>query len=641
VFSIGWLMYSLYHWFANPLWFALLALLPVLGVVAFFAAKRRRQLLSRFGNVLALKALAPRRGEWRLLRTLCLVAGLACLIAGIAGPRWGRDWETSTAVGRDLVIVLDLSRSMLAQDVLPSRVGRAKQALQDLILTMQRYGGHRIALVVFAARARIVCPLTHDYDHFRMALRDLDAAQLPPELCPAGNQSPSGTRIGAGLLAAVDAQDPRFKGFQDILLLSDGDDPARDGEWREGALAARARGIPIHSVGIGNPDAACPIPGADGKPLRFQGQPIATRLEERPLEEIAHITGATYTPARTNALPLGELFRERIEPRPAREEDDDALPLYRQRYPLFLGMALSLFSFEMLLGSRRRGLDGEKRRGWSLVWRFLLGVLTFGVLGAASSPSPVRALRQGNDAFQRGEYATALDWYTQAEERTDDPGQVAYDKAAALYQLGRFREAELHYRRCRQDAEGTRLAHLLYGLGNCLVLQARSADAARFREAISYYEQCLQHLDADAELIADARHNLELARLFWLKAKSLRDSGDQTSPDSESEPPPPPDPRNDSHQSGLENRVATPDTQGKPESVTDKVGDSKSLATPSDRPPPGKGDLPPIPDDDELAHLSPDDAAEHLQRAASRIVHEQQAHRHQMAPTPAPNVKNW
>jgi Ca-activated chloride channel family protein len=199
----------------------------------------------------------------------------------------------------------------------------------------------------------VACPLTHDYDHFRAALAEQDANNPHPDLRPDTPDPVSGTRIGAGLRAAVEAHDPRFKGFQDILLMSDGDDPARDEEWREGADAARRQGIPVHVVGVGNPEAGSPIPLPRDQVLRHDKQVVLTRLEEQPLEQIAKRTGGTYTPARTNALALGELFEERIEPRPGREEVDDALPVYRQRYPWFLGAALGLLAFEMLISPRR------------------------------------------------------------------------------------------------------------------------------------------------------------------------------------------------------------------------------------------------------------------------------------------------
>src|SRR5437660_3486509 len=137
----------LHSWFANPWGFYLLAALPVRGVSALCAARRRRHTLARFGTLPAMRTLAALRGGLGMIRKVCLALGLMLLIAGIAGPRWGWDFEQSVAPGRDIVIVLDVSRSMLAQDVLPSRVERTKKAIDELSHTIQQRGGHRLALV--------------------------------------------------------------------------------------------------------------------------------------------------------------------------------------------------------------------------------------------------------------------------------------------------------------------------------------------------------------------------------------------------------------------------------------------------------------------------------------------------------------
>src|SRR5262249_31749081 len=168
-----------------------------------------------------------RPGGWRGgAARLCLSLGLPLLLFGAAGPQWGRDWNQPVAPGRDVVAVLDLSRSMLAEP--ESRLQRAQAALLQLADTVQQRGGHRLGLVVFAGSPRAACPLPHASAHFREALRDL---YLPT---PAADLGP-GTRIGAGLHAAIALHDPRYRGHQDVLLLSDGDDPAGDEDWREAA----------------------------------------------------------------------------------------------------------------------------------------------------------------------------------------------------------------------------------------------------------------------------------------------------------------------------------------------------------------------------------------------------------------------
>jgi len=342
------------HWFLNPWAFPLLGLMPLLGLLGVFALRRRNRALARLGNHPALELLVAERGWVRVLRGFLASLGLTVLVVGMAGPQWGRDWTQATAPGRDLVVVLDLSRSMFAEQ--PSRLHWAKEGLVSLAQALKERVGHRVALVVFAGRAKVACPLTHDYDHFREVVEDLDPGRLPPEIAP-DDDDPSGTRIGTGLRAAVELHEPRFAGYQDVLLLSDGDDPARDGEWRLPAAEARSRGIPVHTVGIGNPYEDSPILTADG-PMRDPDDPdegpVKTRLQEGPLREIAEITEGIYIPAHTQALPLGRLFRERIESRPAREDAEDSLPQYQQHYAWFLGGALLLLSLSVVVSGFSR-----------------------------------------------------------------------------------------------------------------------------------------------------------------------------------------------------------------------------------------------------------------------------------------------
>ncbi len=344
------------HWFSDPwAFYLMLGITPVLAVLGALALRRRRKALAQLGNLLTLEMLLP-TGRWaRFVRGLLGSLALTLLVAGIAGPRWGRDYSQAAAPGRDLVVVLDLSRSMLAEQ--PSRLQRAQSALLDLAQSLKERGGHRIALVVFAGRAKVICPLTNDYDHFREAVESADADHIPPEIHPSENEG-SGTRIGAGLSAALDLHESQHEGYQDLLLLSDGDDPApapEERDWLAPAAQARGRGIRVHVVGVGDPNESSPIPGPEGKAFMHDETLVKTRLHEDPLREIAEVTGGTYVAARNQSLPPGQLFREWIESRKARETPDGHLPVYQNRAPWFLGGALFLLTLEMtlFLGSRR------------------------------------------------------------------------------------------------------------------------------------------------------------------------------------------------------------------------------------------------------------------------------------------------
>jgi Ca-activated chloride channel family protein len=319
--------------------------------VLLWNAERRRRALARLGSFMAIESLLTVRRGLGALRGLALLLGLLFLGVGVAGPQWGRDWEQTAAPGRDLIVVLDCSRSMLAEN--PSRFERARTALYDLSHEIQKRGGHRLGLVVFAGRAELACPLTHDYDHFRATLADLDPEAFPAELGP-GDDGKSGTRIGEGLKLAVIAHDPRFSEATDILLLSDGDDPAAtptDKEWRLGIAWAREHHIPIYVVGVGDPNEESTIPVGKGV-LTVDDKEVRTRLNEEPLEEIAQKTDGRYIPAHTRGVPLGTMYLDAIAGKPLREASIDALPLYRQRYVWFLLPAFGLLTVAVALPDR-------------------------------------------------------------------------------------------------------------------------------------------------------------------------------------------------------------------------------------------------------------------------------------------------
>jgi Ca-activated chloride channel family protein len=338
------------HLFLHPYFLGALLVLPILAVLAWRAARRRRVVFAQFGHWPSVQAMVALGGHFRWLRLFCLTWGLMALGVASAGPQWGQDPTEATALGRDLVVVLDVSRSMQAEQ--PSRISRAVAALNDLVDSLRQRGGNRIALVVFAGQAKAVCPLTHDYDHFKETLDNLDAEQLAAELRPAGN-TPSGTRIGVGLEEALAILDVQNQDAQDILLLSDGDDPVPDNEWLEGAKAAKARNVPVHVVGVGDPNADSLIPGIVDK----EDNAVRSRLVEKPLQEIANRTGGFYDSAQTRAVHLGKRYREETKNKATRESREDALPVFYQRAPWFFGLALGLLTLELLLssaGSRKR-----------------------------------------------------------------------------------------------------------------------------------------------------------------------------------------------------------------------------------------------------------------------------------------------
>lgn len=338
---------------ADALW--LFLLLPLLGLLNRFAARRRKAAVAAIGRPAAVSGQLTHPRPARRWLGAAYPLAWALLILGVAGPRWGKSDEPGVAVGRDVVVVLDLSRSMLAEDMsdpkAKSRWQAARAGAIDLVNTMSRRGGHRVGVVVFASRPKVLCPLTTDYKHAKAVLEAVDGQFPPPECKPGADPNiTSGTRFGAALLMAVGVHDPRFAGSQDLFLISDGDDPEEaDGEWVKGANAAHAASVPVHTVGVGNPSQpTVPDLGPDAIEL------FNTKLEEaedKPLKLIAGESQGQYIGARTGAPRLGEFFLNHIEKQKARLIlGDDQVPQPKERYPWFLAPALALFLVGWLRG---------------------------------------------------------------------------------------------------------------------------------------------------------------------------------------------------------------------------------------------------------------------------------------------------
>lgn len=337
----------------GALW--LLLLLPALGLLNRWAAGRRTRAIASIGRPAAVVGqLTHPRPARRWLGAAYPLAWVL-LVLGLAGPGWGKSDEPGVAVGRDVVVVIDLSRSMLAEDMAdPKAKARwegARAGALDLLGAVARRGGHRVGVVVFASRPKVLCPLTTDYAHVRAVLEAVDGRYPPPE-CRAGADPniTSGTRFGAALVAAVDVHDPRFIGSQDIFFISDGDDPEEaDREWVRGANAARAANIPVYTVGVGNPARpTVPDLGPDAFEL------FSTKLEEaedKPLRLIAGEAPWQYVAARTDTPRLGAFFLDHVEgQKPRTIVGDDQVPQTQDRYPWFLAPALALFLVGWLRG---------------------------------------------------------------------------------------------------------------------------------------------------------------------------------------------------------------------------------------------------------------------------------------------------
>lgn len=601
-------------WLAKPEWLILLAAIPLIGALAWRARRQRRQSLRRLGDPEALQSLIVGRNRvhgrvagWSLVFALLAIAS--------AGPRWGAGPPMLGKAGCDAMLVVDVSRSMLANDALPDRLGRAKAALTDLVDAVQRRGGHRLGVVAVAGRAQLLCPLTHDYDHVRAKIAELSSDPLPAALASAGT---SGTRLGAGIGAAIDALDPRDRGAQLILLASDGDDPAGDEEWRAGIAAARQAGVPLFTVGIGDAghDTALKL---DEHELKFDGRPATTRLHEEPLKTLAQRTGGSYITAGTAKPDLAEFVRQTMNRFPTRESLAGTLPQPAMRHMWFLLPALVIVLMLLALSIPIRG----RRAAPALAALLLVG----------ASIAPDDAVRRGVAALDAGNPEAALAEFQSAAERTTDPGLVAFNAGIALYRLGQFRDAADRFRWSLSDAEGPRRSRALYNLGCALVQNSQGKRVDPLRQAAASFELVLADPNVEADLRELARENLEIARRMMAQL--------QSSPLAESNAREQANPA-DGGRDPIERGDGPTGNVNATGAERARSANSGAAHRPTDqRPMPGNGNLPPLADDATLAPLTAADAKALLDQAASRIATARQAQLRTNAAKPSTKFPDW
>ena len=316
-----------------------LGLVPALAAFFLWAHRRREQALAAFVAAALLPAVAPDldpRRRW-IRRTLLTVAVL-CLALALGGPMWGFRWQEVHRQGIDLVIALDTSRSMLATDVKPNRLARAKLAVQDLVAELH---GDRVALVAFAGSAFLQCPLTLDYGAFAQSLDAVEVGIIPK----------GGTALGAAIDASLEAFEGRQGSHQALVLITDGED--HEGKVKEAAKRAADRGVKIYTVGIGTTEGEL-IPGESGTYVKDRaGQVVKSRLDEEALKDVAVETGGVYLQAAGPSLGLAELYRDYIDTMEKRELASTLERRFEHRFQVPLALALVLLALEPLVGDRR------------------------------------------------------------------------------------------------------------------------------------------------------------------------------------------------------------------------------------------------------------------------------------------------
>ena len=325
----------------------LLWLVPAAAAMYLYASWRRARALRRFVEAdLVDRISLSVRPAARRLKAFLVVLAIAFLVFALARPAWNPKPRTVQRTGRDIVFVLDVSRSMIAEDLAPYRLGRAKFAIKDMI---DRLAGDRVALVAFAGTAVLKCPLTLDYGFFEMILDQVDVSSV----------SRGGTMIGDAIRKTLDdAFDDQEKKYKDIILITDGED--HDSFPVEAAAEAGRRGVRIIAVGLGDEDQGrrIPVTGENGRRtfLTYEGREVWSRLDAATLRKMANRTpGGRYLNVATGTIDLGDVYTRLIAGEEKREVESKTIELYEEKFQIFIAFAVLLLAAELFVSERRRG----------------------------------------------------------------------------------------------------------------------------------------------------------------------------------------------------------------------------------------------------------------------------------------------
>lgn len=470
--------------FSQPLifYFVLLILPLLLGGGLLWLAWQRKRDVSRLGEpqlvAKLFSHLSPRR---RGLQLAGLAAGLWLAAFALSGPQLGVKLTEVRRQGRDVLIAVDVSRSMLAEDVQPSRLSRAKQELAALVDTLS---GDRVGVLAFAGAAQVVCPLTTDYAAAKMYLNTLEPGLIHRP----------GTAIGAALRAGAALFPPESAGYRVLVLLTDGED--HEAQLDAAAAEAKAQGVRILAIGVGAAGGEpIPLRGQDGQISGYvkdaKGETVISKLDEAGLRRIAAATNGAYLPAPQGSLSAGQVA-DLIGQMQKRELSAGQYGAREDRYQYALAPAFLLLLFALWLPLRRKA------------WLLLIPLLLLSpVAGHASTADDVNA---GNRQYQKGKFENALKQYEEAKIKSPQNPVVDYNMGNAYQALQKWEDSQKAYQRSQNTKDRGLKSQAWYNLGNAFFRQQNYPAAAQaYREALKWKPR-------DADTIYNLAQTLQIMK---------------------------------------------------------------------------------------------------------------------------------
>lgn len=458
-----------------------LILVPVSCAMYFAARSKKEKAIKKIGDPQLVGQLMKHYNSKSFLQKFLLVtAAMAALVVALANLRKPSGAENVSRAGIDVMIALDVSKSMLAQDISPNRLERAKQMLSRLI---DKLGNDRIGIVIFAGKAYLQMPITGDLSAAKMYLGSADTESVPTQ----------GTVIGDALKMCNASFNSKEKKYKAVVLISDGED--HDEAADEIAKQMANDGVVIYTVGIGSTAGSPIIDETTGEMKKdAQGNTVISKLNEAALRSIAENGNGGYM-LYSNTEAVAATIASQLATMDQRAVKDDSLTNYQSYYQWFLGLAMLLLIAELFISEMKTMKKRKIKPAAVAVLALLLSL-------PAGAQSQKQTIKEGNDAYKKAKYDSAAMQYSKVLQKDPDNVTAQYNLGNALYKADKKEEAIGAYEKSAGKLDKpVEKSNAYYNKG--VVYQ----NDQKLAECIEAYKNALK-LDPDNE---DARHNLQLA----------------------------------------------------------------------------------------------------------------------------------
>lgn len=491
--------------FAQPLWLLAGLFFCLLLVFAFrFLNQRRRTALEKFAGKKLLNRLTVNySARKRTVKNSLFVLAVFCCFLALARPQYGTRWIEIKRKGIDILFALDTSKSMLAKDIKPNRLTKAKYGILDFV---HQLDGDRVGLMPFSGSAFLMCPLTLDYNAFEHSLN-----AVTTDIIPKG-----GTNIGEVIKAAISTLSNNAN-YKILILVTDGEN--LQGNALASCEEAAQKGLIIYTVGVGTPGGEL-IPNPKGGYIKGpDGKFVTSKLDENTLRRIAEKTGGIYTPLGPSGEGLQTIYRKKLAMVPKEElaERRQKVPVERFQFPL--AAALLFLVCEFLISERKT----EKNRGKLLLNRFRLTLrkkkglavfLLFSLLLFSGHPEKSYG-STGETAYEKGDYTAAVEYYREELKKNPDNEKLHYNFAAAAYKNKMYDDAISSFSKSLESSDLHLQQKAYYNLGNAYYKKGLQLQKNDKNQTVSLWKHALESLNSSLELKPDdedARFNRDLIK---------------------------------------------------------------------------------------------------------------------------------